>query len=91
MSHPHEDDLPALALGALHYAEMRAIHKHLATCPDCRAAVGTYRAVVCLLPYVAEPQELPADLKQRILARIVLGGGSQSATITQSSDSLEGR
>jgi anti-sigma factor ChrR (cupin superfamily) len=91
MQHPHEDDLPALALGALDCNEMRAIHKHLAICPGCQAAIGTYRAVVSLLPYAAEPQEPPADLKQRILSRIVQGGGPQLATITQASDSLEGR
>lgn len=91
MAHPHEDDLPVLALGALDGNEIRASHRHLATCPGCRAAMGTYRAVVSLLPYAAEPHKPPADLKQRILARIVLNDGSQSATITQASDSLEGR
>jgi anti-sigma factor ChrR (cupin superfamily) len=91
MPHPHEDDLPALALGARDCHEARAIHTHLATCPGCRAAMGTYRAVVSVLPYAAEPQEPPADLKQRILSRIVQGGGSQRATIIQATDSLEGR
>lgn len=91
MPHPHEDDLPALALGALDCHEVRAIRRHLAACPGCRAAVETYRAVVNVLPYTAEPQEPPVDLKQRILSRIVQGGGSQRATIIQASNSLEGR
>lgn len=82
MPHPHEDDLPALALGALDCHEVQAIHRHLVTCPGCRAAAETYRAVVSLLPYAAEPHEPPADLKQRILARIVRDGRSERATIT---------
>ncbi len=91
MPHPHEDDLPALALSALDCHEARALYRHLAICPGCRAAMATYHAVVSLLPYAAEPQEPPAELKQRILSRIVQGGGSQRATIIQASDSLEGR
>ncbi len=91
MAHPHEDDLPALALGALDCHEARALRKHLAICPGCRAVAEEYRAVVNLLPYAAQLQKLPAGLKKRILARIALAGRPESATITQVSDSVEGR
>jgi len=89
--HSHEDDLPALALGALDRQEARAIREHVNNCPRCRAALGACRAVVILLPYAAQPQEPPASLKQRILARIVRGGGPEGATITHDRDSVEGR
>ena len=49
--------------------------------PVCGMQILAYRAVVSLLPYVAERQAPPADLKQRILARIVSGGGPERATI----------
>jgi hypothetical protein len=91
MAHPHEDNLPALALGALDCNEIRAIHKHLATCPGCRATVGTYRVVVSLLPYAAQPHEPPAGLKQRILTRIAAAGGLEDATIMHDRASIEGR
>ena len=87
----HEDELAALALGALDHGEARAIRAHLEMCLRCRAVLGAYRAVVRLLPYAAHPQEPPADLKQRILARIAPAGGLEDATIIHNRASIEGR
>ncbi|HEU5101182.1 MAG TPA: zf-HC2 domain-containing protein [Roseiflexaceae bacterium] len=91
MPHPCEDDLPALALGALDRQEARAIREHVDNCPRCRAALGAYRAVVSLLAYAAQPQEPPADLKHRILARTTAPDRSESATILHERASVEGR
>jgi anti-sigma factor ChrR (cupin superfamily) len=89
--HAHEDERSALALGALDHGEARAIREHLDMCPRCRAILGAYRAVVRLLPYAAEPQEPPAGLKQRILARIAPAGGLEDARIMYDRASIEGR
>jgi anti-sigma factor ChrR (cupin superfamily) len=89
--HAYEDELPALALGALDRGEARAIREHLGMCPHCRAVLGAYRAVVRLLPYAAQPREPPAGLKQRILARIVPTGGLEDATMMHDTASTEGR
>jgi anti-sigma factor ChrR (cupin superfamily) len=89
--HAYEDELPAIALGALAHREARAIREHLDMCPHCRAMLSAYRAVVRLLPYAAQPQEPPAGLKQRILARIARTGGLEDATIMHDRASIEGR
>lgn len=70
MLHMHSDDLPALALNALERQDARAIRAHLAVCPRCRALTRVYAMVVSLLPYAAQAQEPPAELKQRLLARL---------------------
>jgi len=89
--HAYEDVLPALALGALDHGEVRAMREHRSRCPHCRAMLGAYRAVVHLLPYAAQPQEPPAGLKQRILARIAPAGGLEDATMMHDRASIEGR
>jgi len=89
--HAYEDELPALALGALDHGEARAIREHLDICPHCRSILGAYRAVVRLLPYAAQPQEPAAGLKQRILARIARASGLEDATIMHDRASIEGR
>ncbi len=68
--HPHADDLPAFALGALDAEEAHLVRVHLATCPRCRATVKAYSTVVCLLPYAAPLQNPPERLKWRILASV---------------------
>lgn len=80
--HPHADDLPAFALGALDAEEAHLVRVHLATCPRCRASVKAYDAVVCLLPYAAPLQRPPERLKWRILA---------SVAGTESDERAEGR
>ena len=70
--HPEQDDIPALALGALDPSEALHINTHLAQCPACRAETAAYRAVVGLLCYTIPPQEPPARLRERILSRIAV-------------------
>ena len=89
--HAYEDELPALALGALDHEEARAIREHLDMCPRCRAVLGAYRAAVSLLPYAAQSQEPPEGLKERILARIAPAGRLEDATIMHDRASIEGR
>lgn len=69
-AHPHANDLPAFALGALDAEEARLVHGHVAICPRCRAMLKAYQAVVCLLPYAAPPQSPPARLRWRLLASV---------------------
>lgn len=81
MPHSHEDDLQALALGALDLQEARSMHEHLGICGCCRMAVKAYHAVASLLPYAAEPQEPPPGLKQRLLAQLAGQRVVQSYTV----------
>ena len=80
--HPHANDLPAFALGALDTEEAHLIRVHLAACPRCRATVKAYSTVVRLLPYAAPLQSPPERLKWRILA---------SLASTESVERTEGR
>lgn len=91
MLHAYEDELPAIALGAIDHGETRAIREHLDMCPRCRAMLGAYRAVVHLLPYAAQSREPPDGLKQRILARIARTSRLEDATIMHDTASIEGR
>ena len=68
--HPHANDLPAFALGALDAEEAHLVRVHLAACPCCRAAVKDYSTVICLLPYTAPLQSPPERLKWRLLASV---------------------
>ena len=68
--HPHVDDLPAFALGALDVEEARLVRAHLAICPSCRASVQAYHTVVCLLPYAVPPQAPAMRLKWQLLAGV---------------------
>jgi copper chaperone CopZ len=68
--HPHADDLPAFALGALDAEEAYLVRVHLVACSRCRAAVKSYDAVVRLLPYAAPLQSPPERLKRRLLASV---------------------
>jgi copper chaperone CopZ len=79
-AHPHADDLPAFALGALDAEEARLVRVHLAACPRCRATVKAYCMVVCLLPYAAPLQSPPERLKWRLLASVA---GTESGEHTE--------
>ncbi len=81
-AHPHTDDLPAFALGALDCDEVHHVGVHLAACPRCRATVKAYDTVVCLLPYAAPPYTPPAHLRWQLLARV---------TTSELFDSTQGR
>lgn len=81
-AHPHTDDLPAFALGALDCDEAHLVRVHLAACPRCRATVKAYYTVVCLLPYAAPPPPPPARLRWQLLARV---------TTSELFDSTQGR
>jgi anti-sigma factor RsiW len=69
-AHPHADDLPAFALGALDAEKARRIRLHLAACPRCRTTVKDYYTVVSLLPYAAPLQKPAEHLKWRLLASV---------------------
>ena len=78
-THPHLDDLPAFAMGALDPDEVGDIGAHIAICQGCRQVVASYAAVVRLLPYVVEAQAPPAGLKWRLLARVAASDLVESA------------
>jgi hypothetical protein len=62
------DDLELYAVGALRTAEAERVAMHLARCPVCREELAEISATVDLLPDMVSMRELPAGLKQRILA-----------------------
>ena len=82
LPHPYEDDIPAFALGALEPEEALLVKEHLAHCPDCRAEVAAYQAVVGLLCYAIPLQEPPAHLRERILTHIAVATQACAAAST---------
>ena len=62
--------IPAYALGALDQAERAVVARHLERCPDCRAELRAYQAVVDSLPLAAQPRTPPARLRQAILDQV---------------------
>ncbi|HET9224721.1 MAG TPA: zf-HC2 domain-containing protein [Roseiflexaceae bacterium] len=82
LPHPYEDVIPAFALGALEPEETLLVKKHLAHCPDCRAEMAAYQAVVALLCNAISSQEPPAHLRERILTHIAVATKACAATST---------
>ena len=68
--HDVEPLLAAYALGALDGAEKDSVEEHLQGCPSCQADLEEERRVVQQLPYVTTLVDPPADLKDRVMARI---------------------
>ena len=67
--HQQYQELLALhALDALDAAEARLLEAHLATCPECRAALGEWRDATGLLVHAATPAAPSDELRARILA-----------------------
>ena len=68
------EDFEALAaeyvLMALDPEEQRTFEEHLAECADCARLVSQFGGVAHALPLLAESQEPPAGLKQRILGAV---------------------
>ncbi len=56
-------------LGALEPDEIDLVESHLAHCATCRALVDEQRRVVSTLPYLAEPQPVPARARTQLMAR----------------------
>lgn len=65
--------IAAYVLGALDPDEVEAAELHLEHCPECRALVEQERRVVGLLPYLAEPQPVPARARRGLRTRIIEG------------------
>src|SRR5258705_10838554 len=67
--HQQYQELLALhALDALDAAEARSLEAHLATCAECRAALGEWRDASGLLADAATPKAPSDELRARILA-----------------------
>lgn len=57
-------------LGAPEPDEVEQVESHLEQCFACRELVEEQRQVVTVLPYLAEPQPVPARARERLLARV---------------------
>lgn len=68
--HEHNDLIAAYALGCLDPDELAPLQAHLAQCAACRAELAAYEAVVDALPLASPQIAPPAQLKQRLLARV---------------------
>jgi anti-sigma-K factor RskA len=64
------DLIPAYALGSLDEDEARLVENHLASCSTCQAELRSYQAVAGQLSLAVPETDPPADLKQRLLARV---------------------
>lgn len=64
------DLLPGYALGCLDENELLRVARHLPNCPDCRAELASYRAVMDHL-VLASPLQVPAaGVKEKLLRRV---------------------
>ena len=71
MIEQHADNyIDAYALGALEPDEIAWVEAHLAGCPRCQELLRAARVVSSNLPLAVPPIEPPADLRQRVLARV---------------------
>lgn len=65
--HP-EGELAAFALNALDDAEFQAVFHHVIRCPHCQEVLLGFQETAARLTAAAPETELPAGLKQRVLA-----------------------
>ena len=68
--HP-EGELAAFALNALDDAEFQAVFHHVIRCPHCQEVMLGFQDTAARLTAAAPEAELPAGLKQRVLANSV--------------------
>lgn len=61
------DLLPAYALGALDEADAELVASHLASCYLCRTELGSFQAVVEVLPLAVPEASPPPALKSRLM------------------------
>lgn len=89
MSHPEQESLldlaPGYALGALSPEETRRFEASLSGSPEAQQAVAEYREVAALLALGGPEAAPPADLRERILARIGAPSGRPAAAAGRSS------
>jgi anti-sigma-K factor RskA len=70
MTHnPYDESVAAYAIGALDADERRAFETHLASCAQCAAELTELRKVTTGLVMSVDPEDPPADLKARTIAR----------------------
>ena len=74
------DLAPAFVLGALEAAELDAVRRHLAECPEPHPEMAELGAVVPVLFEQVDPVAPPEGLKARILAAAAAEGAPASAT-----------
>ena len=69
--HEQVDELiAAYSLGAVDDAEAALVRRHLPDCPECQDTLLRMTEVVAVLPLSLEEVEPPAELRERILARV---------------------
>lgn len=69
--HPFQDELPLFALGALASPDRQRVDEHLASgCAVCRGELASLEQTVALLPLSLAAEPPPADLKERLMARL---------------------
>jgi anti-sigma-K factor RskA len=66
----YKELIPAHALSALDAADERALNEHLAECDECRRELADWEATAAGLALSTDPIEPPAQVRERIFARI---------------------
>ena len=70
MRHPSDEDLAALALGALDRRRQRRVSKHADRCEHCRAALERLAPAIAVLGESVEQHEPPPALRERLMAEV---------------------
>ncbi len=58
------------ALGTLDPDEIEIVARHVQTCMSCRAELDGYDEIIGLLPFAAQPQQVPIRARAGLLARL---------------------
>lgn len=69
-------DAAGLALGALDPADALAFEEHLPDCAECQQAVTDFQRVAAVLRRPAPEVELPPDLEDRTISRVLLAAAA---------------
>ena len=86
--HEQVDELiAAYSLGAVDEAEAALVRRHLPDCPECQDTLIRMTEVVAVLPLSLEEVDPPADLRERILARVA-GGPSSTGEVVPAAPSM---
>ena len=80
--HIEEDDLIQYALGTLKEAQLGTMTAHISMCNTCRSELARIQVeLACFAAVQPEEGELPADAKDRFMARLTTGAPAESKLV----------
>jgi anti-sigma-K factor RskA len=75
--------IPAYALDCLEENEARLVTEHLETCQVCKEELHAYREVIGILAYSVPVLDTPADVKSKLMGRLLPRASAEELPIRQ--------